>query len=250
MLLARLADTWAALGRHPQPAGQARPDRRRPRRPRAAGDPGADLETVVSYLIGSLRQRRTGVGGRSLDRPARRRPPSADADRRRGRTRPSRRSPRWSGAGSVAARSAAVAALFGRATAAEQHFLRGLVFGELRQGASEAAVQEALAAAYEVPSPRSAGPRCCGPRPWPPPRCCTPAGWRRWSRSACRSAPRSSRCSRPASPTRPPRSPGPGCRPWSTPSSTASASRCTATATRSASSPAASTTSPAGCPRS
>ena len=42
-------------------------------------------------------------------------------------------------------------AVFARATAAEQDFLRGLVFGELRQGASEAAVQEALAAAYGVP---------------------------------------------------------------------------------------------------
>ena len=41
--------------------------------------------------------------------------------------------------------------LFGRATADEQEFLGGLVFGELRQGALEAQVQEGLAAAYAVP---------------------------------------------------------------------------------------------------
>ena len=56
-----------------------------------------------------------------------------------------------SGAGSTAARAAAVDALLARATADEQDLLRGLVFGELRQGAMEAAVQEGLAAAFDVP---------------------------------------------------------------------------------------------------
>ena len=41
--------------------------------------------------------------------------------------------------------------LLARATAEEQDLLRGLVFGELRQGAMEAAVQEGLAAAFDVP---------------------------------------------------------------------------------------------------
>ena len=56
-----------------------------------------------------------------------------------------------SGAGSAARRTEQISVLFARATAAEQDFLRGLVFGELRQGALEALVQEGLAAAYEVP---------------------------------------------------------------------------------------------------
>jgi DNA ligase 1 len=108
-----------------------------------------DVEIVVSYLSGSLRQRRTGVGWKSLQSI----PPPAEepsltvsevdaafeyvAD--------------LSGAGSTAARAEAVKALLVRATADEQDLLRGLVFGELRQGAMEAAVQEGLAAAFDVP---------------------------------------------------------------------------------------------------
>ena len=56
-----------------------------------------------------------------------------------------------SGTGSTAARAAVVQQLLARATAEEQDLLRGLVFGELRQGAMEAAVQEGLAAAFDVP---------------------------------------------------------------------------------------------------
>ena len=148
MLLQRLAYTWTALG-----ATRSRLAKRDLIAAvlvdlGAAGDEG-DLETVVSYLIGSLRQRRTGVGGRSLvDLP----PPAAAASLTVAEVHDAfERISALSGAGSAAVRAAAVADLFGRATAAEQHFLRGLVFGELRQGASEAAVQEALAAAYEVP---------------------------------------------------------------------------------------------------
>ena len=44
-----------------------------------------------------------------------------------------------------------MADLFGRATTDEQRWLGGLVTGELRQGALDALVQEALAAAAEVP---------------------------------------------------------------------------------------------------
>jgi DNA ligase-1 len=59
---------------------------------------------------------------------------------------------RLAGAGSAAARSAAIADLFGRATELERGFLFGLVSGELRQGALDALVQEGLATAYGVPS--------------------------------------------------------------------------------------------------
>ena len=55
------------------------------------------------------------------------------------------------GAGSQAARSTAVAELFGRATREEQSWLRGVVTGEVRQGALDALVQEGVAAAAELP---------------------------------------------------------------------------------------------------
>ncbi|CAI9413577.1 ATP-dependent DNA ligase [Nocardioides sp. T2.26MG-1] len=109
----------------------------------------AELETVTAYVAGSLRQRRTGLGWRGLTEL----PPPADTstltvlevheafERIAG----------LAGAGSQAARSAAVADLFGRATAEEQRWLRGVVTGEVRQGALDSLVQEGVAAAAGVP---------------------------------------------------------------------------------------------------
>jgi DNA ligase-1 len=57
----------------------------------------------------------------------------------------------YAGSGSQAARAAAVAELFGRATADEQTWLRGVVTGAVRQGALDALVQEGVAAAASVP---------------------------------------------------------------------------------------------------
>jgi DNA ligase-1 len=107
-----------------------------------------ELPLVTSYLAGSLRQRRTGLGWRglqSLPEPA---------------TEPSLvvtevhhafdRLAALAGSGSQQARASAVAELFGRATADEQRWLRGLVTGEVRQGALDALVQEALASAAGV----------------------------------------------------------------------------------------------------
>ena len=144
MLLSRLAETRVAL------AGTRSRNAKRDLIAavlREASDD--DVEIVVSYLSGSLRQRRTGVGWKSLQTM----PPSAE--------KPSvtvgevdavfAHVGSLSGAGSTAAKSAAVQALLARATANEQDLLRGLVFGELRQGAMEAAVQEGLAAAFDVP---------------------------------------------------------------------------------------------------
>jgi DNA ligase-1 len=108
-----------------------------------------DIEIVVSYLSGSLRQRRTGIGWKSLQSIP---PPVTvptltvgDVDA------VFEHAAGLSGAGSSAARSTAMNALLARATAPEQELIGGLVFGELRQGAMEAAVQEGLAAAFNVP---------------------------------------------------------------------------------------------------
>jgi ATP-dependent DNA ligase I len=57
-----------------------------------------------------------------------------------------------SGKGSAAARRALVGELFGRATAGEQRFLAGLLSGELRQGALEGVMTDAVARAAAVPA--------------------------------------------------------------------------------------------------
>jgi DNA ligase 1 len=108
-----------------------------------------ELETVTAYVGGSLRQRRTGLGWRglsSLPAPA---PVSSLTvlDVHEAFDRLSA----LAGSGSQAARAAAVADLFGRATEEEQQWLRGVVTGAVRQGALDSLVQEALAVAASVP---------------------------------------------------------------------------------------------------
>ena len=57
-----------------------------------------------------------------------------------------------SGPGSQGARRRALEELFGRATEVEQQFLRALLHGELRQGALESVVADAVARAADVPA--------------------------------------------------------------------------------------------------
>jgi len=144
MLLSRLAATSTALA-----ATRSRLAKRGLIADVLRDAEGDDVEVVVAYLAGSLRQRRTGVGWRTLERLP---PPAAEptltvqeVDHAFAELEG------VSGPGSVALRTGQVSGLFARATAAEQEFLRGLAFGDLRQGALEALVQEGLAAAYEVP---------------------------------------------------------------------------------------------------
>jgi len=109
----------------------------------------AELPIVVSYLGGALLQRRTGLGWRSLMTLPE---PAARPTLQVGEVHEAfERISLLAGTGSAAARSTAVGELFGRATAEEQAWLRGLAVGELRQGALDSLVQEALAAAAGVP---------------------------------------------------------------------------------------------------
>lgn len=116
------------------------------------GDGGGrdEVEIAVAYLAGELRQRRTGLGWRSLrDLPAPAEEPSltltaVDAA--------FARMADLSGPGSATARQAEAAALFGAATAREQSLLAGLVSGELRQGALDSVVVDAVAEAADVPA--------------------------------------------------------------------------------------------------
>lgn len=143
MLLDRLAETWSAVA-----ATRSRNAKRDLLAVVLAEAGPGDLEIAVSYLGGALRQRRPGLGWRGLaDLPAPAPEPSlslteVDAT--------FEAMAHLSGAGSVSRRSALVAELFGRSTQREQAFLRGLVLGDLRQGAMDALVQEGMARAYEV----------------------------------------------------------------------------------------------------
>ncbi len=115
----------------------------------AAEGPAEEVEAATSYLSGALRQRRTGLGWRSLTTlPDPAGEPTLTV---LGVDEAFAEMSALSGSGSQARRSAMVAALFGRATAPEQGYLRGLVTGELRQGALDALVVEAVAAASRVP---------------------------------------------------------------------------------------------------
>jgi DNA ligase-1 len=108
-----------------------------------------EVLATVAYLGGELRQRRTGVGWASLrDLPA-----SADTATLTVRDvdEAFEAIAEVSGSGSVATRKRLLEELFGSATAQEQTFLAGLVRGELRQGALESLVVDALAKAGGLP---------------------------------------------------------------------------------------------------
>ena len=108
-----------------------------------------EVAVVASWLSGELRQRRTGVGWRSLQGlPEPAVEPSLgvlEVDAAFAHLGA------LSGSGSGAARTAALRDLWARATAGEQRLLAGLVSGELRQGASAGVVADAVARAAQVP---------------------------------------------------------------------------------------------------
>jgi ATP-dependent DNA ligase I len=105
----------------------------------------------AAFLSGELRQRQIGVGWaalRALPPPAP--APSlalAEVDRA------FEAIGACAGPGSQARRRALLADLFGRATGAEQAFLRRLLGGDLRQGALAGVMVEAVARAAGVPAP-------------------------------------------------------------------------------------------------
>lgn len=114
---------------------------------RAAAD---EVGIVVGLLIGDLRQGRVGVGWSTLSAtdvpPA---PESSltvhDVDRALTRLAAVR------GAGSARGRGGELATLFGDATAAEQQYLVRAMTGEVRHGANEGVLADAVAAAGGVP---------------------------------------------------------------------------------------------------
>jgi ATP-dependent DNA ligase I len=116
-----------------------------------------EIAIGVAYLSGELRQRQIGVGYRSLrDLPA----PAIEATLELIAVDAACEAiGAMAGPGSQSARRDALAALFARATEPEQRLLVALLTGELRQGAQEGVMLEAVARAAEVP--RDAVRRAC-----------------------------------------------------------------------------------------
>jgi ATP-dependent DNA ligase I len=122
-----------------------------------------EVPIAVAYLSGELPQRQVGVGWAALRGVAGGRPPGqAERDGFPAAATPTLTLSEVdaslsaigavSGKGSAAARRALVGELFRRATEGEQRFLFGLLSGELRQGALEGVMIEAVARAAAVPA--------------------------------------------------------------------------------------------------
>ncbi|MGY1712008.1 ATP-dependent DNA ligase [Geodermatophilus sp. SYSU D00758] len=112
---------------------------------------GADeVRAVTAWLAGEPLQGRLGVGWRTLSRQAP--TPAAAASLTVAAVDAALTAlAGTAGTGSAARREAALAELLGTATADEQGFLVRLLTGELRQGALEGVVLDAVAAAADVP---------------------------------------------------------------------------------------------------
>jgi DNA ligase-1 len=114
----------------------------------AAMDP-AEAAVGVGFLAGEPRQRRLGVGWASLrDLPAPSATPTLSV---LAVDSAFQRLADLAGAGSQAQRAQLLDELLAAATGPEQEFLRGLMLGDLRQGALQSIVTDAVARAAGVP---------------------------------------------------------------------------------------------------
>jgi DNA ligase-1 len=112
-----------------------------------------EIEIGVNYLAGRLRQGNIGIGGamlRAASSDTIATSPSLTLQEVDGAFEEMRRT---TGSGSNAARCRILGMLFCRATRAEGEFLMRLAIGELRQGALEGIMVEAIAKAAQLPSP-------------------------------------------------------------------------------------------------
>ncbi len=109
-----------------------------------------EVPIAVAYLSGELPQRQVGIGWAALRDGF---PPAARPTLTLSEVDASLSAiGAVTGKGSAAGRKALVGELFGRATEGEQRFLFGLLSGELRQGALEGVMTEAVARAASVPA--------------------------------------------------------------------------------------------------
>ncbi len=114
----------------------------------------AELPAIVGFLCGELRQGRLGLGYRSL----RDLPPSTGSAAQGGTVTVLELDTLFqtldalSGKGVASEREKLLSALFARLSADERDFVVRLILGELRQGALESIVLDALAQATKIPS--------------------------------------------------------------------------------------------------
>lgn len=119
-----------------------------------ARTPPEEMEILIGFVVGEPRQGRMGVGGALLSSMRGVTPAETsslditEVDAAFARIATS------AGAGSASGRAQRLRDLFARATADEQDFLIRLLFGELRQGALEGVLVDALAQASKIPGPR------------------------------------------------------------------------------------------------
>jgi ATP-dependent DNA ligase I len=113
----------------------------------------AEVEPVTAWLAGELRQGRLGVGWRTLSKLSGE-PAAAPSLTVAAVDRALTELAGTAGPGSAGRREALVADLLSAATADEQQFLVRLLAGELRQGALEGVVLDAVATAADVPAAR------------------------------------------------------------------------------------------------
>src|SRR5262245_31210303 len=113
-----------------------------------------EIETTVAFLSGATRQGRIGIGYAAIASASDVTPADtptleiSDVDAAFDAL------VAVSGKGSSAQRARILRSLFARSTAVEQDFLRRLLHGELRQGALEGGLLEAIARAARVEAPR------------------------------------------------------------------------------------------------
>lgn len=111
--------------------------------------PAGEIDPAVNFLAGVMRQGRIGVGwaGARTEAPAAAAPSLqiAEVDAAFSEIASAR------GAGSNKKRAAILTSVLSRATQAEQNFIARLLIGELRQGALESLVLDAIAKAAGIP---------------------------------------------------------------------------------------------------
>jgi DNA ligase 1 len=115
--------------------------------------PPDEIETAVAFLSGRIRQGRIGIGYAAVQ-DAGAQPASESSLSIRQTDELLEAINHQQGPGSEARKRKLLGSLFARATAAEQQFLIGLLGGELRQGALEGVMLEALAKATNIPLDR------------------------------------------------------------------------------------------------
>ena len=119
-----------------------------------------EIEIAIGFLSGEPRQGRIGIGGAAdLGGQGRRRRRTLPTLQLRDVDEAFTQIASLKGSGSAATRQQRLRDLLGRATRAEQDFIGRLLFGELRQGALEGVLVEAVAQGERQSTRRRCGER-------------------------------------------------------------------------------------------